>query len=508
MDSLRGKFGYSGDAEDDASWDHGDEDSDYSVDDAPPGPVGQDERRMQVRAYNYWAGLLGERTFPSVEDIEPDSLPEFAENSVLLDFTGGVENPAIVFLGDRLAGECGHDGPIQTLDDVPSRSLLSRITDHYMQILANEAPIGFEAEFINQAGLTILYRGILLPFSTDDETIDFLYGVINWKEVADQLTTDELLLEIDQALEGKPDKDDDGSLPTKAERVLITPSITRWADGPGADADEEETGDESQSLPAPTFARLDAHLAVEESDRPGEAELGFAVGATDDEAFVGVFDPLAGFRTPEPDHGAPHTGASGLHACLAEARALAEAAHDAESRSRAALYRAVGRAYDVSLAALGEPDAFQDLLDKNAIAVQPRAPMTPVVKLVFGADYDKTRIAEYAAVLALAQREGVAGGALAEHIEATAGGIKALVARERAFRHANEPEAAAQTAAQSRVHARLDRLETRALEDIPVEGAPFSLCVIRRSESGEIAFLGEIADDDRLLARAAKRLVG
>jgi len=501
MDSLRGKFGYSGEAEEDASWDIGEEDSEYSVDDTPPGPVGQDERRMQVRAYNYWAGLLGERTFPSVEDIEPGSLPEFAENSVLLDFTGGVENPAIVFLGDRLAGECGHDGPIETLEDVPSRSLLSRITDHYMQILANEAPVGFEAEFINQAGLTILYRGILLPFSTDDETIDFIYGVINWKEVADQLTTDELLLEIDQALEGKPDeREHDDALPRKAERTVIAPSITRWADGPGSDADEGESGDERRSLPAPTFARLDAHLAVADAD--------FADGAEDDDDFADVFDPLAGFRTPETNSATAPDNASGLHACLADARALAVAARDAELRSRAALYRALGRAYDVGLAAADEPEAFQTLLDENGIAVQPRAPMTPVVKLVFGADYDKTRLAEYAAVLALAQREGIAAGALAEHIEATEGGIKALVARERAFRHADDPAAPSRTDAQSRVHARLDRLDARPLEDIPAEGAPFSLCLIRRTESGEIAFLGEIADDDRLLARAAKRLAG
>lgn len=57
-----------------------------------------------------------------------------------------------------------------------------------MQILANQAPIGFEAEFVNQRGSTILYRGILLPFSSDDHAIDF-NGVINWKELADQQTT-------------------------------------------------------------------------------------------------------------------------------------------------------------------------------------------------------------------------------------------------------------------------------------------------------------------------------
>ncbi len=181
---------------------------------------------MQVRAYNHWASLLEDRNFPAVDHLEPDNLPDFGPYSVLLDFTGGIENPGITYLGGELAKECDiSTSDLKTLADVPSRSLLSRITDHYMQILANQAPIGFEAEFVNQRGSTILYRGILLPFSTDDEAIDFIYGVINWKELADQHTSDELLLQVDQALESKPE----GS----PKRLDDTP-LTDWADGPGA----------------------------------------------------------------------------------------------------------------------------------------------------------------------------------------------------------------------------------------------------------------------------------
>ena len=83
----------------------------------------------------------------------------------------------------------------------PAAPVLSRITDHYMQILANQAPIGFEAEFVNEHGATVLYRGILLPYSSDNATIDFIYGVINWKQMADQQTADALLLELDHALD-------------------------------------------------------------------------------------------------------------------------------------------------------------------------------------------------------------------------------------------------------------------------------------------------------------------
>ncbi|NBC89038.1 MAG: hypothetical protein GVX90_06055, partial [Alphaproteobacteria bacterium] len=200
--------------------------------DVPPAAIGQDERRMQVRAYNHWASLLGENSFPEIEDLAPEELDDFGPNSVLLDFSAGIENPVVQYLGERLGEECGANGPIRTLADVPPRSLLSRITDHYMQILANEAPIGFEAEFVNQRGSAILYRGILLPFSSDGETIDFIYGVINWKEVADALAADELLLEIDQALEGGSDADDEDE-----PRVHHADALTEWADSPAFESD-------------------------------------------------------------------------------------------------------------------------------------------------------------------------------------------------------------------------------------------------------------------------------
>src|SRR5438105_9848691 len=145
--------------------------------------IGTDERRMHVRAYNYWVSLLEGRDFPSIEDLEPGDVQDFAANSVLLDFTCGKDNPALPYVGTAIRDECALDDDMRTIADVPSRSLLSRLTDHYMQIIANRAPVGFEAEFDNPTGESICYRGILMPFSSDGDAIDFIYGVINWKRV-------------------------------------------------------------------------------------------------------------------------------------------------------------------------------------------------------------------------------------------------------------------------------------------------------------------------------------
>ena len=73
MDTLRGTFDNGNPADDSSDWANGSPDTgteDEAVRELPPEAIGQDERRMQVRAYNHWASLLGEATFPSIEDLE------------------------------------------------------------------------------------------------------------------------------------------------------------------------------------------------------------------------------------------------------------------------------------------------------------------------------------------------------------------------------------------------------------------------------------------------------
>lgn len=449
----------------------------------PPLAIGQDERRMQVRAYNHWASLLDGHHYPSVEALDPQNLPDFGPYSVLLDFTQGIENPAIPFLGARLAEECAGVGKqgsaIRELNDVPSRSLLSRITDHYMQILANQAPIGFEAEFVNQAGRTVLYRGILLPFSSDDDTIDFIYGVINWKELADQQTTDELLLEIDQALEARapdhaPAPADDGVLD------LVSPLDAPADFGPGEIA-----------WPEPAFGQPPAEVEI----AGGYADFDLSA------ALPELFEPAA-LETAAAD------ADMDLADWLASARELAQAAQGSEDRTRQALYAAIGRAYDFSLAAAAAPEEFDEIVADSGLTVQDRAPMTPVVKLVFGADYDKTRLTEYASALGHARRLGLGRGELAGYLAVAPGGLKGVVNEERRLRREETGKAAERETPREALLRKLRALDHAPLDAVAAEGSEFTLLVARRLPDGTVVLLGEVADDVPLLERAARRLLG
>jgi hypothetical protein len=149
----------------------------------PPG-VGGDERRMQVRAYNHWLAMVENDELPAVEELRPEEIADFGPNGVLVDLTLGIDRPAIVYLGERLTEECGGDREIFALGDVPERSLLSRLTEHCLEVVATHSPVGFDAEFEDHAGKTIFYRSILLPYSSNGSAVDFVFGVISWKEAA------------------------------------------------------------------------------------------------------------------------------------------------------------------------------------------------------------------------------------------------------------------------------------------------------------------------------------
>jgi hypothetical protein len=435
MDSMRGLLSGSHDQDDGAI-------------DAPP-VVGVDERRMQVRAYNYWASLLADRAYPSVEDLDLDHAGDFGPHAVLLDFTAGVENPGIAFLGDRLRAESQIDEDVHYINQISGRSLLSRLTDHYLQIIANRAPIGFEAEFVNDRGATIMYRGILLPFSSDDDTIDFIMGVINWKEAAPAGESDALQLSVEQALRSA---------------APLTAPVPVWADGP----DSEHLDDDV----APGFA------ALSDGD---DAILDLAT----DEDVIMLDDDAE------------------LADWLALARETADRAMAADSRSRSALYQAVGKAWDFALVAEVQPDAFAALLEDAGLTVQDRAPMTPVVKLVFGANYDKTRLAEYACVLGHARDEGVGRGALAAYLDHYPGGLKKLVKDVRARR---KPADDTGENADARL-GELRRAHPAVILEHDAGDAEFVVLIARAMPGGHIGIVAKAADDPALVAKLARKAV-
>jgi hypothetical protein len=406
--------------------------------------IGTDERRMHVRAYNHWASLLRGRDFPSIEDLEPDEVEDFSSHSVLLDFTCGRDDPAIPYVGGAIRDECGLNDDMRNISEVPSRSLLSRLTDHYMQIIANRSPVGFEAEFENPAGDSICYRGILMPFSSDGDAIDFIYGVINWKRVGEPeyaapieaafdaevpapAAVEEVPLEltdvVEAAIEPAPIEEatEEFDAPAFDEEATAVFGAPAFGEEPGAELDTPTVAEEAVAdFEEPTVAEEQVADLDDPTAAPPRVPFSWenvTVGDDDDAIAEVALDADAGLADR-----------------LWAARETAETVKAGEGRTRAALYKALSLAYDFAVAADQSPAEYAELLEESGVKAQARAPMTPIVKLVFGIDYDKARLTEFAAALSFARRQDIELGGFQAFIEKQSGGLKALVAAERAAR--------------------------------------------------------------------------
>jgi hypothetical protein len=377
------------------------------------------------------------------------------------------------YLGAAIRDECGLDDDMRNISEVPSRSLLSRLTDHYMQIIANRAPIGFEAEFVNQREANICYRGILMPFSSDGEAIDFIYGVINWKQVGGGSATavpeptieaeDDVLLLEEAIVPETADLPDLAPVEEAAAEHAAPEEHIAWEDGPSAEFEGE-----AEYAPAPV------HFAWED---------GPIADAPDDEVAEMVLDENAGLADR-----------------LWAARETAETVKAGEGRTRVSLYRALSLAYDVAIVADRNAEEYAELLEESGVKAQARAPMTPIVKLVFGVDYDKARLTEFAAALSYAKRQGIEIGGFKDFIEKQSGGLKALVAAERAARR---PEAKADTK-DDEARAKLRAAPAITLADVPAQ-EEFAIVITRRNADGSHEPVA-VVDDESLVERAIRKV--
>ena len=128
--------------------------------------------------------------------------------------------------------------------------------------------------------------------------------------------------------------------------------------------------------------------------------------------------------------------------------------------------------------------------------------MTPIVKLVFGIGYDKTRLAEYGMALAHGRRLGIGAGAFQAALESHAGGLKGMVYAERAERRpASRVDIADNDPARALARAIIPKIIIESPGD-----EEFVLLVARRIDHGHVGVLGALAEDNVLVQKALRAL--
>lgn len=234
--------------------------------------------------------------------------------------------------------------------------------------------------------------------------------------------------------------------------------------------------------------------------KSGEAEP-----PTAEESSGTTFEPQAGDPAPAPDEG--------LQAALAASRTAAEEVKLHEGRAHRALYRALAETFAFFGKAQDEPQAYRAMLRQAGLRIQRRSPLTPAIKLVFGASYDKARVTEYAAALAYLRRQAVPPEQAESVIAEFEGGVKGLVAAERAARR--EERGAGQTDRSGRARRQLAKSPSLEMEDeaIVAPGDSEFVLLLARRRSDRLVEPVQVVPEterglDRLLRRAARQSEG
>ncbi|NOZ42548.1 MAG: hypothetical protein GXP02_05195, partial [Alphaproteobacteria bacterium] len=117
---------------------------------------------------------------PPLTSLVPEDIAPYKNNMVLIDLRDPDQEPTLQVVGQLLIQDMDPGSILKDISDIPRHTLLSRITDHYREVVASHSPVSFEAEFKNISGNMILYRCILLPFSDDGDNVNFILGALRW----------------------------------------------------------------------------------------------------------------------------------------------------------------------------------------------------------------------------------------------------------------------------------------------------------------------------------------
>ncbi len=340
-------------------------------------PADGEERRLHLRAFDYWMDLKGDKDFPLFKDLEPQGLAPFKNNCLLLELTEG--GAVVRFIGSHVGLLI--DAPIQkgtNLSAFPESAFAQALLARFDSAAGRGRAVEFE--FVEDL---LDCRGIMLPFSHTGTVPHFSMVVVNFR---------------------------------RRQGVEHTAGFD-----------------------------LDEAVAVSE-------------------------------------------------------RAARQVAH-LDGGSRGNLYKALAAALALYEEAARQPEAFAAMLKEAGLKAQKRAPFTPALKLTFGKDYDKTRLTEYAAALAYAQRHGETSETLADFLEAEPGGIKGCVRRERTARRGETGSAAERR--QTEAKAAVSNLPGVSLDSLSSD-KDFCLVIARPKEGGGLEAVG-LADVGKNTVDAAIR---
>jgi hypothetical protein len=151
---------------------------------SPTPPQPQTEQRLTFRLLSYWNRIRGERRMPSLSDVNIQEILELWYFSFTIDVRE--TDHKFHYLGSSLRDVFKEDYTGYSVQDAMNDDVMVNNTiGFYERAILSQEPV-MEAESFFSEGDEIRYRSIIVPLSSDGQTVDFLMGTTNYKRFSSE----------------------------------------------------------------------------------------------------------------------------------------------------------------------------------------------------------------------------------------------------------------------------------------------------------------------------------
>lgn len=137
------------------------------------------EQRLTFRLLSYWNRIRENQEFPSLQKVNISEIAELWHYTFTIEVSpDGLHS--FQFFGQELINLTGENLTGELVERAMEQALISNLIGFYDKVLTQRAPVSESSQFYLE-GKELRYRSLVVPFSDDGTTINYLLGTTNFK---------------------------------------------------------------------------------------------------------------------------------------------------------------------------------------------------------------------------------------------------------------------------------------------------------------------------------------
>jgi hypothetical protein len=128
------------------------------------------------RLYDYWRAKKGDRNAPRRADIAAAEIKPLMSRIFIVDVLGAPPRFRYRLAGTQLVERFGEEITGRFLDELDLSDAGGEIAAEFRNVAASCRPVCSRWEYTKRDGKLLRYERLLLPLSTDGQTVDMILG--------------------------------------------------------------------------------------------------------------------------------------------------------------------------------------------------------------------------------------------------------------------------------------------------------------------------------------------